>query len=170
MNRITKWLRNRVALGAFAAAALAVAVWFVGDVLVLFGRRPLGSDTSRGVLAALIVLAWIAFEVTRMWRARAENLKLIRGISGADDSSAEAKASREIETLRKRFTESMGVLQSRLRNRAGDRQYLYQLPWYVIIGAPGSGKTTALINSGLRFPLESSGAGHAVKGVGGTRN
>ncbi|WP_273890733.1 hypothetical protein, partial [Serratia marcescens] len=33
------------------------------------------------------------------------------------------------------------------------RQYLYQLPWYVIIGAPGAGKTTALVNSGLHFPL-----------------
>ncbi|KAB2924334.1 MAG: type VI secretion system membrane subunit TssM, partial [Candidatus Contendobacter sp.] len=44
--------------------------------------------------------------------------------------------------------------------------YLYHLPWYIIIGPPGSGKTTALINSGLRFPL---GAGK-VRGVGGTRN
>ena len=41
---------------------------------------------------------------------------------------------------------------------------------YVIIGPPGSGKTTALANSGLRFPLaEQMGAG-AVRGVGGTRN
>ena len=32
------------------------------------------------------------------------------------------------------------------------RQFLYQLPWYIFIGAPGSGKTTALINSGLQFP------------------
>ena len=31
---------------------------------------------------------------------------------------------------------------------------LYELPWYVIIGAPGSGKTTALVNSGLQFPIE----------------
>ncbi len=50
------------------------------------------------------------------------------------------------------------------------RQYLYQLPWYIFIGAPGSGKTTALVNSGLQFPLaESHGAG-AIRGFGGTRN
>jgi type VI secretion system protein ImpL len=55
---------------------------------------------------------------------------------------------------------------TRLGGKTGRGQYLYQLPWYIIIGPPGSGKTTALINSGLRFPL---GAGK-VRGVGGTRN
>ena len=50
------------------------------------------------------------------------------------------------------------------------RQYLYQLPWYVIIGAPGAGKTTALVNSGLHFPLADRFGKTALRGVGGTRN
>ena len=40
----------------------------------------------------------------------------------------------------------------------------------MFIGAPGSGKTTALINSGLKFPLEQRVGKGAVRGVGGTRN
>jgi len=32
-------------------------------------------------------------------------------------------------------------------------QYLYELPWFMFIGLPGSGKTTALLNAGLTFPL-----------------
>jgi predicted ATPase len=27
------------------------------------------------------------------------------------------------------------------------------LPWYLVMGAPGAGKTTALLNAGLNFPL-----------------
>ena len=38
------------------------------------------------------------------------------------------------------------------------------------IGPPGSGKTTALVNSGLRFPMEQEVGRRAIKGVGGTRN
>ncbi|MDP6958105.1 MAG: type VI secretion system membrane subunit TssM [Planctomycetota bacterium] len=39
----------------------------------------------------------------------------------------------------------------------------------MIIGPPGSGKTTALLESGLNFPY-TSGGGRGIKGVGGTRN
>lgn len=79
----------------------------------------------------------------------------------------EAASSEEISTLKEGLTEALSVLKkARLGGKSGRGQYLYQLPWYIIIGPPGSGKTTALINSGLRFPL---GAGK-VRGVGGTRN
>src|SRR5678809_1739494 len=49
-------------------------------------------------------------------------------------------------------------------------RYLYELPWYLIIGAPGSGKTTALRHSGLKFPLADVAGEDAIRGVGGTRN
>lgn len=66
------------------------------------------------------------------------------------------------------LAERMGEALRTLRTAAGKkrRDYLYSRPWYVIIGPPGAGKTTALVNSGLRFPLADS----ALKGVGGTRN
>ena len=40
----------------------------------------------------------------------------------------------------------------------------------MFIGAPGSGKTTALVNSGLQFPLAERFGKAAIRGVGGTRN
>ena len=38
-----------------------------------------------------------------------------------------------------------------------------------MIGPPGSGKTTALVNSGLKFPLARGATPAAIAGVGGTR-
>ena len=72
----------------------------------------------------------------------------------------------EVVKLRERFEEATKALR---QGRRGGHS-LYDLPWYVIIGAPGSGKTTALLNSGLKFPLEQRVGKGALRGVGGTRN
>ena len=44
-----------------------------------------------------------------------------------------------------------------LKRSSGKQTFLYELPWYIIIGPPGAGKTTALVNSGLKFPLAGAG-------------
>ena len=80
-------------------------------------------------------------------------------------SQTEERPSAEAVQLRERFEEAVAALKSK---RGGHS--LYELPWYVIIGAPGSGKTTALVNSGLNFPLEQRSGKGALRGVGGTRN
>ena len=76
----------------------------------------------------------------------------------------------EIERAQEQFERAVDRLKgSRLAGdgpfRSGTRA-LYALPWYVMIGPPGAGKTTALVNSGLRFPAGTD----RVRGVGGTRN
>ena len=56
-----------------------------------------------------------------------------------------------------------------LKKSLGSRGYLYEQPWYAIIGPPGAGKTTALLNAGLRFPLAEQMGQGAIAGIGGTR-
>jgi len=81
-------------------------------------------------------------------------------------AKAEERPSAEALQLRERFEEAVAALkQKRKRGHS-----LYDLPWYVIVGAPGSGKTTALVNSGLNFPLEQRSGRGSLRGVGGTRN
>ena len=75
-------------------------------------------------------------------------------------AASDANVAHETESMRARFQEASAML--------GDR--VDGLPWYVFIGAPGSGKTTALLSSGLKFLLPSAASGSAVPGVGGTRN
>ena len=172
MKKIRELLFNRWVLGALVVLALSLVVLLVGDAVAVFDHRPLETALSRWVVVICMVLAWLAWELIRAWRIRRANRTMLQGIAGSEgDAESSARSAQEIATLQARFKEAMGVLhKARFKGRAGERQYLYQLPWYVFIGAPGSGKTTALVNSGLKFPLEESGAGQSVKGVGGTRN
>ena len=70
------------------------------------------------------------------------------------------------ETLGERMKDAIATLKA---SSGGSSDFLYDLPWYVIIGPPGAGKTTALVNSGLRFPLSHGATPAAIAGAGGTR-
>ena len=75
----------------------------------------------------------------------------------------------EIQAMKAEFSRAVAALKTSKLARGG-RDALAVLPWYLIIGPPGAGKSTALRNSGLKFPYLSSRGGGAVRGVGGTRN
>ena len=158
-----RWL-----VGGGAWLAFSAAVWFAGDTL-----RPLEGAVERIALILLVGVAWLAWEFWRLRRAAKENENLLAGLVGGSlDADSAERAAAELQTLRKRFEEALGVLKkARFRTPEGERRTVSQLPWYMFIGAPGSGKTTALLNAGLRFPLGDPRAGElALQGVGGTRN
>ena len=164
-------LRNRWLLGGLALAAFALVVWSVGDLVTLGAWRPFETDGGRVALIAVAAAAWIGWELLRAARTRRENERLLAVLAGGGEADSAARAAREVAVLRQRFEEAAAVLKTaRFRGPDGERRYVHELPWYVFIGAPGSGKTTALVNSGLKFPLKGAGGDPALAGVGGTRN
>ena len=166
------WLRHRWTLGALALVAFSLVVGFVGDTVLIGSSRPLEEPWQQALLVGFAAAAWIAWEIVRTRRARAENERLLAVIAGADEGAdSGARAAHEVALLRQRFESAAAVLRTaRFQGPDGEKRYVHELPWYVIIGAPGSGKTTALVNAGLRFPLPGSGAEPGIAGVGGTRN
>ena len=105
-----------------------------------------------------VALIWGIFALVHVLSARAKSDAIAEEIAQPPQPGDE-----EAAALSQRMTEAMAAL----KKSSGDkRDYLYSRPWYVIIGPPGAGKTTALLNAGLRFPFADS----ALKGVGGTRN
>jgi len=187
IKKLFGWLFNPWLLLALGLLALSLVIWIVGPLVSIGTLRPLVGAGARWGLIAAIVLLVVLRKAWQMWRARATNErvvdKLLTPVPGDGASSA---LDAEVKVLGERFATALQTLRrakfdqgggsvlsgwwSGLTSRAGKR-YLYELPWYVIIGAPGSGKTQALLNSGLKFPLAGTlGGEQAVRGVGGTRN
>ena len=162
--------------------ALSLVIWIVGPLVAIGNWRPLESTTARLVFIGLIVLLIVLRQVWKLVASRKKNDKVVNQLIAP--AATETAGDAELKTLNERFTKALQTLKtaqfeqpqggisglwSGLSSRVGKR-YLYELPWYVIIGAPGSGKTTALVNSGLNFPLAATSGEHSIKGVGGTRN
>lgn len=147
------------------AVALCVLVWLLGPYIAIAGVAPFESLAAR-IVATLFILGVGGLVVGMMiLRRRKANAGLVSGMLG---DSAGDMARDEAGRLRERFEEAVRTLKES-RGRDG-RISLYDLPWYIIIGPPGAGKTTVLSNSGLRFPLAARFGNKAVRGVGGTRN
>ena len=107
----------------------------------------------------LFLLAWGGANALLDLRQRRLDAALTKGIAASREETEEAEA------LRARLTKALELLKRSLHHRG----YLYEQPWYAIVGPPGAGKTTALLNAGLRFPLSEQLGQGAVAGVGGTR-
>src|SRR5450432_744093 len=146
MGAILGFFKKRWVLVVLGFALLFLFIWYAGPYFAFADWHPLGSVLGRLVLFGLCVLIWlIALGVKRL-RAGQKSDKLLNAVARQDPGKA---PSADAVQLRERFEEAAGLLK---KGRRGGHS-LYDLPWYVIIGAPGSGKTTALVNSGLNMPL-----------------
>ncbi|MFC4294341.1 type VI secretion system membrane subunit TssM [Novosphingobium tardum] len=149
MNRIfSSW----TAVTGLFAAALVILLCF-GLPLFVPALQPFG---VRAVIALVVIGIWIVLVMVRQRQARRASDEIAAELSGASGAQEEAVVTQRMRDAIASFKQASG----------GARDYLYSRPWYVIIGPPGAGKTTALLNSGLRFPF----ADQSLKGIGGTRN
>jgi type VI secretion system protein ImpL len=169
---VKAWASGRWAVGAAAWAALSAAAWFAGDTLVIGTGRPLEAPLARVTFIVLVAVAWLGWELWRVHKAMRANQQLLDGlVRGVADRDSAGRAAHELSLLQKRLEDAVRVLRkARFRGANGERRTVAELPWYMFIGAPGSGKTTALLNAGLRFPLGDPRGGDALQGIGGTRN
>jgi type VI secretion system protein ImpL len=158
MRAIWRFLTSRWTLSFIGAALLAAIVWFLGPLLGV-----LESWMVRAAACAVIVLVWALANFLLDRRRKQADQALAEGVAAIDPG--EAARAEEVASLRDKLTTALALL----RRASGTRGYLYEQPWYVIIGPPGAGKTTALLNAGLKFPLAAEMGQGAVAGVGGTR-
>ena len=140
-------------------------------IIVLFVARYLRWSMAMTLGAVMIVLV-IGMIVLMVGFVRANKSASAIQDSMRDQADQQRNSVRpdnqaEIEQLQNDLEDAIERLKhTKLGNGRSGKSALYALPWYMIIGPPAAGKTTAIANSGLNFPIGME----AFRGVGGTRN
>lgn len=140
--------------GATAAGGLLAAVVLFKSYLTTF--------LMLLVIVVVPILGAYLFIVRRRKKKRSAMFK-----EGMDSSSAasprgisDPNKRAKLDELRRKFTEGVQAYRSRGKD-------LSSLPWYVIVGEPGGGKSEAIRHSNIGFP---PGLQDELQGVGGTIN
>jgi type VI secretion system protein ImpL len=155
-----RFLLSRWVLSFVGIAILAALVWLFGPLLPSFEDW-----VPRLAVVIGLLLVWATSNLSLDLFHRRRERKLESGVAEKTPEKADDGAGEEAAALRERMSTALALL----KKARGTRGYLYEQPWYAIIGPPGAGKTTALLNSGLKFPLAAEMGQGAVAGVGGTR-
>ncbi|HWA24646.1 MAG TPA: type VI secretion protein IcmF/TssM N-terminal domain-containing protein [Lacunisphaera sp.] len=123
-------------------------------------------DARIGLIVAIflivITVAIFVWQFFTKWRAkrRGKNLSHELASNTAPASVSEGANRAKLDSLRTTFNEG-------LQRYAAAGKDLYSLPWYVVCGEPGSGKTEAVRHCNVGFP---PGMQNEMQGTGGTIN
>lgn len=172
MKRLAEFFTHKWTVGTLGLLALSLLVWFGFDYIKFGEDNATLSSSVRLTIIVLLWSVWFTWQICIWLIERKQNAGLLENIESLEDKSSpdEQRSKQEQQAIGERFRDALNILKkSKFRSKGGKRS-LYQLPWYIIIGPPGSGKTTALVNSGLEFPLANSHGQSSLGGVGGTRN
>ncbi len=176
MDKIIRFFANRIVMSLIGLLALSIVIWFAGPMLK-FGEdnaAPLGSVIARLIAIIVLVVIWGLNNLRIQFMNNKHNNDLLGDLEQNHESmthdAASEQSSEEMQQMNQRFTEALETLKKLKFKGKGSKKALYELPWYIIIGPPGSGKTTALVNSSLDFPLAEQFGKGALQGIGGTRN
>ena len=174
MKKVFDFFKKKWVIQLIGIIALSLLIWFFGPLISIAGNIPLETVLARLIAILVIILIWVGYQLFVQIHAKRANASMVNELitskSSADALQVSQESAEEVATLGQNFDAALQLLKQSKSKSSQGSQHLYQLPWYIIIGPPGSGKTTALINSGLEFPLADRFGKNAVQGVGGTRN
>jgi hypothetical protein len=148
----------------------SLATWVKVVILVLLATTIIGVAAFFGPGVALIVAIGIlilalilGLYLLLVFWVRSRKAAELRGeiaTSAANRGITDAAARGRLEDLRRNFAKGIEKFEAAGKD-------FYGLPWYVIVGEPGSGKTEAIRRSQAGFP---PGLQDEFQGVGGTIN
>ncbi len=146
---------------------LCLLIWNAGPLLAFGSAVPLATEGMRWLVIGLVVLCFLVWAGYTLWNLMRNDQEFANRMLKRNKDAPKVvgkerihainelakKAVAQLKEMHMTMAGGTGSVVSGLRRLVEGKRYLYELPWYMIIGTPGAGKTSALLNSGLSFPV-----------------
>jgi len=151
------WLANWPA-SIVLVASLAGFIWYTSPLLSIGQVRPLVTVSARITAITLMLMVFLTYWLFRLWRRMRTDAQFLKRLLTLGGRPKDTPASIPLREVHETFVNTLTRLKSIRTGARGfgrvfrGRRYMYELPWYLVLGAPSSGKTTALLRAGLAQP------------------
>jgi len=139
------------AAGATSGLSRFLSGWLGWVIILLAGAL---------AVSLLLMLLRAIGRYGRKRRARPLEAGLAENVARMPQGVSKAEHRAQLDDLRRKFAEGIETFRAAGKN-------LYEIPWYLIVGEPGSGKTEAVRHCHVGFP---PGLHRELQGAGGTIN
>ncbi|MDH4449683.1 MAG: type VI secretion system membrane subunit TssM [Rhodoferax sp.] len=158
----------KLSLSVVGVACVCLLIWHAGPVLALGGWHPLEQVWVRAMVIGVVLVLYAVWGVYTLWRLMRDDEAFASKLLRRDDkASGKVLAREEVRSIKDKALKAVAQLRQMhltmaggtgtawawLRRLVEGKRYLYELPWYMVIGTPGAGKSSVLLNSGLQFPV-----------------
>lgn len=165
---LVSMFRLRTLVMFVALTLLALLVWFVGPLITVGGLAPLDDVDIRAVIIVALFVGPVLGTIIRLVIARRANARMMKSLldTVGETPAKVSEVDEEIGRIRDGFNAAQAMLRRTAAASSGGRRFVENLPWYLVIGPTGAGKSTLIDRSGLNFPVEEAGTG-PQRGTGG---
>src|SRR4030095_12665268 len=166
MSKLLSLSKNLVVLTGLLLLLFLTLIWFAGP------RFGLEQVNYRIVTILTFVVAWTPFILIAVRkRQSSQPAGGERSTSQAPVPSAMLEQGEEVGAFRVQLGRAVQWLkESKSKKLSGRGDVVYQLPWYILIGPPASGKSMLLGQSNLDFPYTDPDRAIGRRGIEPTKS
>ena len=152
-KKLAAVLRKTWVWSLLLVLSVALLIWCVGPSVAISDHRLWEDSATRLLSICVVLLLWALLMVFVSWRDNVRKQREEESAVGQERLQNAEKIADEQKELRGRFAEAVHTLKTSSLYRGRSERWRDELPWYLVIGPTGTGKTSLLDFSGLDFPL-----------------
>jgi len=158
-----KALKSPWVLALLVFLLLILFVWIAGPYIAIADTIILGTVVARLIATVVLVFCWGLYVAIYYSKRRKRELADPEKAKEFEKKEiSKTKFKEETEYIKDRFKAAIKIVTK--HNFYGPQsRSRYALPWYLLFGTKDCGKTSLLLNSGLKFPLNEQADRHLYK-------
>jgi len=129
MNRISSSDILRIVLSGIGLTSVCALIYFAGPLIAIGDWRPFENYIVREIAILVVAAAFASVMAVNWTRRKKATARIAEGIAASD------KVEDDTDVLKDRMKDALATLK---KASGGKSDFLYDLPWYVLIGPPSS--------------------------------